>query len=103
MNTENLNSERVSVGSSDLVLPLRERIDALSADSKYWIAKSCERFADGQGYDLNLDAINECLAAKLITKTGRWIDIESDVMELVYSDGYISSSTAFDELSRQNA
>lgn len=88
MKTEKLNSERVSVGSSDLVLPLRERLDALSENAKQWLEKTCERFADGAGYDIHLDEIKECLAAKLITKSGRWIDVDSEVMGLVYSESY---------------
>lgn len=92
----------MAVDHPRLVVPLRERIDALSLDSKYWLAKTCERFADGQGYDINLDAIKECLAAELITKSGRWIDVEADTMELVYSDGYIHSTTVFEEILRHN-
>ena len=67
---------------------LRAKLDALSTDAKEWLEKTCERFADGAGYDLNLDAIGECLAAKLITKSGRWIDVRDEVMGLVYSHLY---------------
>jgi len=87
MNTKT-NSPAHEVGSSALFLPLRERLDALSDNAKEWLEKTCERFADGAGYDIHMDEIKECLAAKLITKSGRWIDVDSDVMELVYSESY---------------
>jgi hypothetical protein len=71
-----------------LVLPLRERLDALSEDAKQWLCKSCHRFADGQGYEKWPEAITECLAAGLIEKRRQWIEIDADVMELVYSESY---------------
>lgn len=96
MNTKT-NSPAPEVGSSALVLPLRERLDALSDNAKAWLEKTCERFADGAGYDIHLDEIKECLAAKLITKSGRWIDVESDVMGLVYSESYFRQNAKLSE------
>jgi hypothetical protein len=88
MSTKSEIETPLPVGSDDLVVPLHSRLDALSTNAKEWLEKTCERFADGQGYDPNCDAINECLAADLITKRGRWIDVEADVMGKVYSEGY---------------
>lgn len=88
MSTKSETETPLPVGSDALVVPLHSRLDALSENAKEWLEKTCERFADGQGYDLNLDAIKECLAANLITKSGRWIDVEADVMGEVYSEGY---------------
>ena len=73
-----------------IVVPLSSRLDTLSENAKEWLEKTCERFADGEGYDQNIDAIRECLSAELITKPkhSRCIEVDGDVMGAVYSEGY---------------
>ena len=74
-----------------LVVPLHSRLNALSDNAKDWLEKTCERFADGQGYDPNPAAIAECIAAGLIGKRGGYIDVDPDVMGEVYSESYFRS------------
>jgi hypothetical protein len=89
MNTSTTQSpESLSSPSGSVSSDLRAKLDALSPDAKQWLEKTCERFADGQGYDKRPDEIAECLAAGLIEKRGKWIEVDGDVMGLVYSDSY---------------
>jgi|GEM_PF-4004530 len=69
-------------------LTTEEKLDALSPESKQWLEKTCERFADGEGYDQNEAAIQECIAAGVIERWGKFIDVEAEVMGLGYSDSY---------------
>jgi len=71
---------------------LRAKLDALSPDAKDWLEKTCERFADGQGYDPSPKEIAECITAGLIEKRRQWIEVDGDVMEMVYSDSYFQQN-----------
>lgn len=63
-----------------------QRFQSISDDSKEWLLKTIERFEDGQCYDRNPHAINECLAAGLIEKRkhSRIIEIDGRVVDAIY-------------------
>ena len=77
-------------GDSVETVVMREQINSLSIDAKIWLAKTCERFADGEGYDEDESSITECLVCNLVTRgRGKTIEVSGEVMELVYTDNYI--------------
>ena len=77
---------------------LEDRLRALSPEAKTWLEETCNRFAEGEGYEKNEAAIAECLAADLIRKRRFkrrfYIDIHEDVMGLVYSENFFGHNTA---------
>ena len=84
----NPETPELPVGSDDLALPFEDRLRALSAEAKTWLHETCNRLAEGEGYEKNESAIAECVAAGLIRKRRRYIDIHEDVMGLVYSENF---------------
>lgn len=91
MKTET-NSGVNEVGDQRLVLPLTDRLNSLSTNAKAWLEKTCERFADSQGYDKNADAINECVEAGLIRKRRYYVEVDGDVMDAVYSNDFFGQN-----------
>ena len=83
--------KRAALISSDALLSesaccgLEERLMSLSEATKRWLDKTCERFADSQQYSKNEKAIQECLDAELIRKRRHYVEINGEVMDLVYS------------------
>lgn len=77
--------------SAPVCSDLRSRLDALSQNAKYWLHTTCNRFGEGEGYDPDPVSISECYKAGIIKKCGKFIDVPPDVMELVYSEGYLQN------------
>lgn len=68
---------------------LKEKLDSLSDGARDWLDETCHRFADGEGYSKHKPSIEECLSAGLIQRKGRFIEIEAEVMDAVYSESYL--------------
>jgi len=71
---------------------LRATLNALSPAAKAWLEKTCERFAESEGYDKRDAEIAECVAAGLVRKRSFYVEIHEDVMGLVYSEGFFRQS-----------
>jgi len=75
---------------SSLDAPTCSLLDGLSDQAKQWLEKACEQAADSQGITLNVEARKECELAGLIEVDRRqWINIRANVMDAVYSNGYL--------------
>lgn len=81
---------------------LRAKLDALSLRAKEWLGNTCARFAEDEGYDKWPEEIAECVAAGLIRKRNFYIDINEDVMGLVYSDSYFQQNDQARDRIRKN-
>lgn len=78
---------------SSLDAPTCSRLDGLSDRAKQWLDAACEQAADSEGITLDLDARNECESAGLIKVDRRqWITIYTNVMDAVYSNGYLKEN-----------
>lgn len=71
-----------------------EKILALSESTKHWLWWTCQRFADGGGYDTNEKAIRECIEANLASRStcsggANYLIVEDDVMSIVCSGDLI--------------
>ena len=73
--------------------PTCSLLDGLSERAKQWLDKACEQAADSQGITLDLEARNECELAGLIEVDRRqWVTIYANVMDAVYSNGYLKEN-----------
>ena len=90
MDSEKVNEDTARVGLDD---PTCSLLDGLSERAKQWLDKACEQAADSQGITLDLEARNECELAGLIEVDRRqWVTIHANVMDAVYSNGYLKEN-----------
>jgi hypothetical protein len=91
VNTEtNKDNTQAAEGDSVQRVVLQEQVNSLSIAAKIWLAKTCELFADGEGYYDDPASVAECIVANLVAKErGNKIGVSGEVMQLVYSEGYI--------------
>jgi hypothetical protein len=77
---------------------IKNKLHALSIPAKRWLHAACNQIADGNEYIDRPAERKECIAAGLVGMRGRYMEVDTQVVGLVYSGNCLA-----DDVSLPNA